>query len=110
MCLECPLEKGEDLESRIRDEVKKGIYMDVEFIESLEPYEIIEKDNDRVTQHQIIIGFKALSSGDITELGPNIQTAGWFTRQEVSWYWDKISDDAKKLLVALQFVNETGEF
>lgn len=110
MCLECPLPKGADIESCIKREVKQDIYMEVDLIESVEPYEVIKKEDGKTIEHHLVMGFKALSHGDISELGPNIKTAGWFTRQEISWYWDKIHKDTKRILVALQFVSETGEF
>ncbi len=54
---------------------------------------------------QIVRGVLARSRSDIQELGARVLTAGWFTQQEVRWYWDKISPNSQVVLLASKYVS-----
>jgi hypothetical protein len=104
VCMQCGLPKGESIDLCIKKYVKRSTQMEVESIESIEPFEEIIRDKERIIAHRIKMGFRAMSTGDITELGPHLKTAGWFTKQEIEWYWDKIDEDTRKVLMASRYI------
>ena len=104
VCMQVGLPKGESIDLCIKNFVKTSTQMDVESIESIEPFEEIIRDQEKVLVHRIKMGFRALSTGDITELGPHLKTAGWFTKQEIEWYWEKIDEDTRKVLMASRYI------
>ena len=103
VCMVTDLPKGENIDRAIRDFVKNNTQMEVEKIESLEPFDAILTENGKLVRHRVKMCFRAHSSGDITELGPKFKTAGWFTKQEIEWYWEKIDEDTRKLLRASRY-------
>jgi hypothetical protein len=105
VCMRCGLPKGESIDGCIRTFVKDNTQMEVEAIETIEPYDEIIKENGEIISHRVKMGFRALSTGDITELGPSLKTAGWFTKQEVEWYWDKIDEDTRRILMASRYIS-----
>lgn len=103
VCMTCGLPKGTSIDNCIKDFIKSSTQMDVKVIESIEPFDAVVKKDGKTITHRVKMGFKATSSGDITELGPNMKTAGWFTKQEIEWYWDKIDEDTKRILMASRY-------
>lgn len=105
VCMSCDLPKGGNIDGCIRTFVKDNTQMEVETIESIEPYDEVVREDGKVISHRVKMGFRALSTGDITELGPSLKTAGWFTKQEVEWYWDKIDEDTRRILMASRYIS-----
>ncbi len=104
ICMQVCLPKGENIDLCIRSYIKDSTQMEVEEIQSIEPFDEIKKEEEKVIAHKIKMGFRAVSSGDITELGPNLKTAGWFTKQEIEWYWEKIDEGIRRILMASRYI------
>ena len=101
------VQPGEEIVETIIKGIKEGTQVEIEMDGTLEPFEKIEIDDGELSDHVVVLGFLARSRSDIRDLGDNVQTAGWFTPQEVRWYWDKIAQESRKLLVTSNYIMDT---
>ncbi len=101
------VEGGREIVPEIRKCVKDDTMVEIEMDGTMEPFEKISLVRGTPANQQVLLGFLARSQSDIRELGPMVQTAGWFTPQEVRWYWEKIAEESRRLLVGSNYIVET---
>ena len=103
------LEKGTSLDNFFVTKAKELLDMDLELVESLRPVEIIKKENGNIADHTVLLVYRMKPLSDLRGFGLAVKTVGWFTKQEIRWFWEKLTDETRTLLMATHYVKDKGE-